>query len=448
MAKVNSAYRAIGHRPRQTALLKDIGANLLFCPFTAPLFFDPTVPVVSVVVDLQHLYYPQFFGPDDRYQRDAHFRTACRFASKLVCISDYVRNTVLEKSGLNADHVVAIHIRLSQRLAGSSPEKQAQIIGQFGLSGVRFLLYPANFWPHKNHRMLLTAFGMYRNRHPRSDLKLVCTGTPGANMDTLRDAATRAGLDGWVLFPGFLPDEEFAALLESSLALIFPSLYEGFGMPVLEAMALGKPVLCSNVTSLPEIAGDAAILFDPRKPADITHAIERLEDDPALAADLSGRGKQRAAAFGDPAEMAAQYLRVFSEVIGSQSSFADGIHGVYLDGWTNERVVVTYRASDEPRHLEVTFTVPAWLPCERVTAKASHNGNESPEPYVMPRGETTTLRVALPRTSGHLELTIDPVFQPRALRLNDDERTLGCLCQGCRLVSPGGVIDLLATNAG
>ncbi|MBI4639080.1 MAG: glycosyltransferase, partial [Candidatus Tectomicrobia bacterium] len=312
---LKSVEKAMFHKPRQSSLPKTIGADLVFCPFTAPFFFDPTVPIVIVVYDLQYLYYPQFFTVNDRYQRDKHFRESCRLATKLICISEYVRGTVLQNTGVAPERVSAIHIRLFHRLEKMPPEKVTQVLTRFGLCEGRFLLYPANFWAHKNHEMLFTAFGIYCARHPASNLKLVCTGAPDARMDFLRHAVSGMNLEESVVFPGYVPDEDFSGLLQSCQAVIFPSLYEGFGMPLLEAMTFGKPVLCSNITSLPEIAGDAALFFDPRNPQEIVSAIERIESDSDLAADLIRKGYERLNAFGDTTEMARQYLQVFHEAL-------------------------------------------------------------------------------------------------------------------------------------
>ena len=163
--------------------------------------------------------------------------------------------------------------------------------------------------------MLFTAFAMYHSRHPASCLKLLCTGSPDARMETLREAARRMGMEKWIVLPGYLSEEEFSALLSSCRALIFPSLYEGFGMPVLEAMSFGKPVLCSNVTSLPEVAAGAALYFDPRNPEAIQTAIARIINEPELTARLVESGNQRVVSFGKPRQMALEYLDVFRSVL-------------------------------------------------------------------------------------------------------------------------------------
>jgi hypothetical protein len=126
------------------------------------------------------------------------------------------------------------------------------------------------------------------------------------------------GLADRVLFPGFQDEACFAALITHARALIFPSLFEGFGIPVLEAMASGVPVLSANTTSLPEVAGDAALMFDPRRPRQIVSAIETIESDPTLAGRLAAAGRSRAASLGTAAGMAAGYLEIFAETLAER----------------------------------------------------------------------------------------------------------------------------------
>jgi glycosyltransferase involved in cell wall biosynthesis len=308
-------------RWQRTSVTKNARADLVFSPFTAPFFFDPRVPLVSVVHDLQYLDYPSFFDGQQQSFRHQHFLDACRLADRLICVSEFVRQTVLSNSQLAPDRVQTIHSALVHVLE-ADPHARAtarQVLDPFGVRSKRFLLYPANAWPHKNHRRLIEAFAMYLRTSPASDLALVCTGAPGAAADEVIALADTVLPSGSFAFAGYLPEREFVALLQSSRALIFPSLYEGFGLPVLEAMACGRPVLCSNVTSLPEVAGDAALLFDPHDPTAIAHAIDRLESAPELEKHLVQRGHARAAHFGSARDMAANYLAAFEEVVAART---------------------------------------------------------------------------------------------------------------------------------
>jgi glycosyltransferase involved in cell wall biosynthesis len=118
-----------------------------------------------------------------------------------------------------------------------------------------------------------------------------------------------------ILFPGYLPNAELAALIANCTGVIFPSLFEGFGLPIIEAMAAGVPVACSNITSLPEVAAEAAILFDPRVPTQIVQAMIALVEDETLRAQLIQAGLQRAAEFSDSGRMAREYWQLFQHAL-------------------------------------------------------------------------------------------------------------------------------------
>jgi glycosyltransferase involved in cell wall biosynthesis/2-polyprenyl-3-methyl-5-hydroxy-6-metoxy-1,4-benzoquinol methylase len=439
--KLKYLYSRVIRKTQNGGILRDLDVGLLFCPFTAPFFYDPAVPVVSVIYDLQFRQYPQFFTSEDRFHRNRTFKEACRLAKRFVCISNYVHKTVIETEGVPSDRVCTIYIRMPCRIAPVSSQTIDQILERHGLKSGRFLLFPANFWEHKNHQMLLTALGMYRARHPDSDLKLVCTGIPDPRMEYLRDAARYMGLAEEVKFPGYLSEDEFSALMHSCKAVIYPSLYEGFGMPILEAMASGKPVLCSDATSLPEIAGEAALFFDPKRPKMIMNSIERLEHESNLVSQLIELGRNRAAKFGDAEQMAREYWWVFEEAAES-NHFADIIHGVYSDGWCGERVYMTYKASDRPRRLELEMNLPSWLPTGAMTFTLTQNGSDRPAIYRIKRAQTLTIQRDLSQQGGFIELVIDNPFQPKAFGMGDDTRFIGPMCQACRIVSEDGIVDL------
>lgn len=309
------------HLRRKSGFLKNHAIDLLYCPFTAVAYKESGIPVVVTLYDLQHMYYPDFFDKDDHYFRDFVFKDACQTADKMVCISDYVRDTVLKNSSISTDIVKTVHIQLCQRMPKVSSDNIRNFLDLYQLTENEFLFYPANFWHHKNHEMLFVAFSMYKVNHPNSTLKLVCTGSPSARMTYLKNSVKTMGLEKSVVFPGYITNEALSALMISCRALIFPSLFEGFGMPVLEAMALNIPVLCSNVTSLPEIVGDAAITFDPRKPHDISAAITQLVKlDNAQLNQLKSLGQKRAFEFSDAARMAKQYMEIFESVLSCQTN--------------------------------------------------------------------------------------------------------------------------------
>lgn len=296
------------------SLLHDMRVDLLFCPFTAPTYFESALPTVCTIYDLQYKTYPEFFAAEDVAQRGRTFDNACGLATMLTAISDYSRDRAIEEGDLDASRIRTIYLRMAQRVA-PGVESNSEALASYGLTPHRYLMYPANFWKHKNHEMLLTAFGMACHQGLTADVKLVCTGASGIRQEWLMRAARAMNLADRILFPGYLPNAELAMLMVNCAGVVFPSLYEGFGLPVVEAMSAGVPVACSNTASLPEVVADAAILFDPRVPTQIMQAMMSLVDDEVLRARLIQAGQRRAVEFSDSTQMAWEYWALFQEAL-------------------------------------------------------------------------------------------------------------------------------------
>lgn len=310
-------YRAYANLRKRSLrkLLADISPDLIFCPFTAPTYALPNIPTVCVIYDLQYKTHPTFFDSKDLASRDHAFTEACRLATKLVAISEYSRQSALTHANLDPKKIQTIKLRIAKRsTANQTPIKS--LLKSLNLVAGQYILYPANFWLHKNHEMLLTALKMaYHDYGVSENIKLVCTGSPGRRQQWLIDAVIRMGLKDNVVFTGYLKDIDLAKLMENSAGVIFPSLYEGFGLPILEAMAANIPVACSNITSLPEVAGDGAILFDPRIPTQIASAMATLISDKAKRENLIKIGQERVAEFCDSGRMAREYWDLFLQCI-------------------------------------------------------------------------------------------------------------------------------------
>jgi glycosyltransferase involved in cell wall biosynthesis len=311
-----AASRMIKRRPGGPSL-RERGVGLLFCPFTAPTYREAGLPLVSTIYDLQFRAYPQFFRPEDAGHREQVFLSACRHATALVAISDHTRDSAIENGAVEAPRIRTVYLRMAQRMRHDTGPDAGVLLSSLGLSAQNYLIYPANFWKHKNHEMLLTAFGMAVRAGLSPELKLVCTGSALERSEWLRRAAAMLGIGERVVFPGYVTDEALAILLGASRGLVFPSLHEGFGLPVIEAMAAGIPVACSDSTSLPEVASGAALLFDPRVPSDISRALMDLSSDPATRARLIDAGRRRASEFADATRMADDYWEVFRFALAS-----------------------------------------------------------------------------------------------------------------------------------
>jgi glycosyltransferase involved in cell wall biosynthesis len=426
--------------PRNRGLVEE-GIDVLFCPFTAPVRAEPDLPVVSVVYDLQHLSYPEFFTPAERANRDALLRVLEERADRLVCISDDARRRFLESLRVSPDRVTTIPIAVHARLPRVDPDETRATLERLGIR-TPYLFYPANFWPHKNHRLLLTAYGALRARRPGVFPDLVLCGALAEPAALLAEAARAMGLEGCVRFLGYLPHRDLASLFEGATLVVFPSLYEGFGMPVVEAMHFGTPVACSDVTSLPEVAGDAALFFDPRRPEDVARAVERLLDEPELRATLARRGVERVAAL-DASSMARAYLDVLAAAAGGGASRGPWLSGVHPDGWLGERLALAVSGRGT---CELDLFAPYWLRARAVTVTASAHGRPLGT-WLVPRDSRATIRFTVADADRRVEVRLAPAFRPSARGSAGDQRVLTCQCEGARLLDDGGTHDLLASLA-
>lgn len=244
--------------------------DVVHYPLTVPI---PPVdrPTVLTLLDVQHLDLPGLFARGERLFRRLAYDRAARRADEVIVISEWVRGRVIEHLGLDPERVHAVHLGVDHTRFTVDPAVPRE----------PFLLYPARPWPHKNHARLLEAFAAVRRSRP--ELRLVLTGE-GHDPSTLPDGVEARGN---------VPLDELVELYRRAAALVFPSLYEGFGLPPVEAMACGCPVAAARTGSLPEVCGEAAVLFDPLDPDAITHgvleALSRTEE-LALAGPVHAAG--------------------------------------------------------------------------------------------------------------------------------------------------------------
>jgi glycosyltransferase involved in cell wall biosynthesis len=194
-------------------------------------------------------------------------------------------------------------------------DEMERVVERYQIRG-RFILYVGNIKPHKNLERLIAAFAAVRGRPGFSDLKLIIIGDEATRYPALRRAVESAGVRQEVRFFGFVPDRTLSALYRLAAVFAFPSLYEGFGLPPLEAMACGTPVVTSRVSSLPEVVGDAAILVDPYSVDDIADGLFRVLSNEALRAQLVTRGLERVLQFSWPRSVRAIH-RGYAKALGT-----------------------------------------------------------------------------------------------------------------------------------
>jgi glycosyltransferase involved in cell wall biosynthesis len=435
VARVGYAFNARRKR-RGGALLHTLGADVLFCPFTAPTYAERGIPTVSTVHDVQSLVYPEFFTPADAAHRDLVFVEACRKATVLAAVSDYTRDSVIRFGGVDPQYVQTIYHRFAKRLPSPSPGDD-EAFARFGIAPGRYLLYPANLWKHKNHEMLVAAFGIAAAEGLAADVKLVCTGAPGERLVWLSTAIAALGLSDRVLLVGFQSEEVLGTLLRGAMAMVFPSLFEGFGLPVVEAMTAGIPVACSNTTSLPEIAKDAALYFDPRVPDEIAAAIRQLAHDDEVRARLVDNGLRRGAEFADPSRMAREYFALF-EFARANVRRTDFLSGAYPDGWIGPTLHVHVAGAKAGRKLGIVLFVPPWLPHAWCVVRIHGGELRRVESRRVARGDSLSVELSVQEQGANFDFEVSPTLVPRAHGFGEDDRELSVMLQECVVIEADG----------
>jgi glycosyltransferase involved in cell wall biosynthesis len=254
----------------------------------------PGVPMVVTVHDLTLLRHPELGTPALR-RLVARTAGAVREATRIIADSEATRADVVALLGVAPERVHTVPLGCDPRFTPGDPAAARRAAAALGIEAP-FVLHVGTIEPRKNLPALVTAFARAR-RAARLPHRLVLAGAPGWGVEPVRARIAAEGVADLVRLTGALPDAQLLALYRAADLFAFPSLYEGFGLPVLEAMACGTPVLAANVASLPEVAGDAALLVDPRDEAALAAALERGLTDPALRARLRTAGPPRAATF-------------------------------------------------------------------------------------------------------------------------------------------------------
>jgi glycosyltransferase involved in cell wall biosynthesis len=267
--------------------------DLLFVPAHVLPVVRPARSVVTVH-DLGYLYYPRAHPPLRWLYLYLGTGFNCRAATLLIADSESTRQDLIRHYRVPADRIRVVPLGCDPIYRPLPPDQARAVAARYGLTGP-FFLFIGSLHPRKNIGLLLRAFALFRATGRPHHLALA--GAPGYQAGQFQTAARRLGLGESVHFLGYVPAEDLPALLNAAVALVFPSLYEGFGLPVLEAMAVGTPVLAARTSSLPEVVGPAGLLLDPHDPAAWAEAMARIADDAGLHADLRARGLARARQF-------------------------------------------------------------------------------------------------------------------------------------------------------
>jgi glycosyltransferase involved in cell wall biosynthesis len=258
--------------------------------------FMTKVPSIYHPHDLQHVHMPEFFTLRKRVLRDQMYRSFCNQASMVAVASEFVKRDLIENFHLEDEKIRVVPLAPVVNTYSEPDAKDlANIQQKYSLTN-DFIFYPAQTWPHKNHISLLRALVILREQR-RVKISAVFSGTKYKFYETIKSKVKELGLEDQVTFLGFVSPMELRGLYRLCRIVVIPTKFEAGSFPLWEAFMMGVPVACSNVTSLPEQSGGAALLFDPDKPEEIASQIARLWMDERLRANLIERGKQNVSRF-------------------------------------------------------------------------------------------------------------------------------------------------------
>jgi glycosyltransferase involved in cell wall biosynthesis len=280
--------------PKSDGTIEKAGIDIMH--FTTPGGFLTAVPSIYQPFDLQHVHLPHLFSEAARATRERQYPIFCRQARMIPAMTTWVKNDLIRHFNLPEEKVRVVPLApVLAEYPVPTEDDLAAARQKFALPE-SFAFYPAQTWAHKNHIGLLEALVVLRDRY-RLTVPFVFSGRLNAHFPHIRRRVEELGLASQVRFLGFVSPLELQSLYKLCRCIIFPSKFEGWGMPLTEAFFAGVPAACSNVTSLPEQAGDAALIFDPERPEEIAAAIHRLWTDAELRRTLAARGRARVARF-------------------------------------------------------------------------------------------------------------------------------------------------------
>lgn len=278
------------------SMMQRLDLDIWFCPL---LTMEPRycpIPSVLTIPDIQHEYFPEYFSKDVLAFRRRNFMDSIDKADALITISHFSKQTIVEKYGVDPVKIAVTHLDADRSFGEPEDHREAdRVRQQYGLPD-SYLFYPSNSWPHKNHATLIRAFAACRSREERN-LHLVLTGDRKSQSGEIEAVIAENGLQERVHYLGYIDQAHMPCIYRNALALVFPSVFEGFCIPLVEAMRTNCPILASRCGSIPEIAGDAALFFEARNAADLADQIDRLLQDDGLRLSLIEKGKSRSLQF-------------------------------------------------------------------------------------------------------------------------------------------------------
>ncbi len=308
---LHSGLSAIFHRAWGEMSNYEKKIDLFFAPDHHIPFLKNT-PVVATVMDIIPFVHPEWASSTLRKTKNYTFKKAVESATHIITISQQSKRDIIEHMDVDSDNISVVPLGVDQQFfIRRSPKSKLELIKKYGIDR-DFFLFVGTLQPRKNILRLIQAYRILPENIKRETM-LILVGQNGWGSDELRDEIEEMIKLGDGIWLSYLPQDEVLTLMQSAKAIVYPSLYEGFGLPIIEGFASQTPVITSNTTSMPEVAGDAALLVDPLSAKSIADAMQLLIEDDDLCKELTRRGLERVKQF--TWEISAQkHLEVFESI--------------------------------------------------------------------------------------------------------------------------------------
>jgi glycosyltransferase involved in cell wall biosynthesis len=422
LARAGDAVFAGAMAPADVAARE--GCGVVYCPFGFTDRACPGIPTVSLIVDLLHRDFPATLKAGDLVHREQAMLETVARTDVFQVISDFTAGRLRHHYGVPQEQILRTYLPIHERLPLTPPPAARK----------NFFFYPANGWVHKNHGTLLAAFALYRKQTTAEPWSLVLCGYHGSALAGWQADVAKAGLTGAVEFLGYVDDRTLARLWNEAGALVFPSLHEGFGIPVLEAMHHGVPVLADSSTVVPEIAGDAALFADARRPEELANAMRLLAEDGPRRTRLAELGRQRIARFQIDDEFGRLAQRLQVAATRPARYHRNGYHPE--DGLLEPLAIFALPACEYGSELSYEFAPLGIARTVEISVGRNLLGR-----LAVPANEVLSGSIGLPAAARTLSL-----FVPDASKLSPtDPRTHGVLVRRLQVgAGSGAAVDLLA----
>ena len=278
---------SLDHGTQLNYYIEYYNIDIWFCPLFHLVPKNCKIPSIVAIFDIQQEFFPQYFDRNELRYRRKETDYTLKKATKILTISEFSKKTIIEKYGLPADKIVVTYLD-----ADAAFDKE---IDKVHLEEVKktlpkeYIFYPANSWPHKNHMMLIKAYEILKNKY-NTPLKLVFTGSGKQQKNNIDTYIKKHRLTNDIFYLGYQKQEDMPYIYAGASMLCFPSLFEGFGIPLVEAMKAGIPIACSECGSIPEVSREAALYFDAMDPKSIAEKMNEIYTNESTRIELVRKG--------------------------------------------------------------------------------------------------------------------------------------------------------------